>query len=185
MLRGELLTALALFGHDLTTNEASKRFNVFLHDRNTPLLPPDIRKVRNQDVVFGLAVSGGGCEIAWKWLKDNWDHIFKTWGTGHLITRFICSIVSPFSSDKKVKAVEEFFTTRKKPSFSRTLKQSIERVHINANWVRSIQKEEDLAWAVEEVPNQGRIGAAPAPDSHPAGFVDPLEESVLHRRNQS
>lgn len=45
MLRGEVLTALASFGHDLTLNEACRRFHVFLDDRNTPLLPPDIRKV--------------------------------------------------------------------------------------------------------------------------------------------
>ena len=45
MLRGEVLTALASFGHDLTLNEASRRFHAFLDDRNTPLLPPDIRRV--------------------------------------------------------------------------------------------------------------------------------------------
>jgi len=45
MLRGEILTALAVFGHDLTLEEASKRFQAFLENRNTPLLPPDIRKV--------------------------------------------------------------------------------------------------------------------------------------------
>lgn len=45
MLRGEVLTALAVFGHDPTLDEASRRFYVFLKDRNTPLLPPDLRKV--------------------------------------------------------------------------------------------------------------------------------------------
>lgn len=45
MLRGEILTALALFGHDGTLTEASTRFHAFLEDRNTPLLSPDIRRV--------------------------------------------------------------------------------------------------------------------------------------------
>lgn len=45
LLRGEVLTALAVFGHDPTLDEASKRFQAFLEDRNTPLLPPDIRRV--------------------------------------------------------------------------------------------------------------------------------------------
>ncbi|KAI5404022.1 variant 2, AP-1 complex subunit mu-1-like [Lathyrus oleraceus] len=44
LLRGEILTFLAKFGHDLTLNEASKRFQAYLEDRNTPLLPPDIRR---------------------------------------------------------------------------------------------------------------------------------------------
>lgn len=45
MLRGELLIALAAFGHDATINEANRRFHIFLEDRNTPVLPPDLRKV--------------------------------------------------------------------------------------------------------------------------------------------
>ena len=45
MLRGEVLTALAIYGHDLTLDEASRRFHAFLEERNTSLLPPDIRKV--------------------------------------------------------------------------------------------------------------------------------------------
>ena len=45
MLRGEVLTALAVFGHDETLKEAVRRFDAFLADRNTPLLPPDIRRV--------------------------------------------------------------------------------------------------------------------------------------------
>lgn len=212
MLRGELLTALALFGHDATLNEASKRFHVFLDDRNTRLLPPDLRRavyvavmqnvsssnrsgfdsllrvyretdlsqektrilgslgscrdpeiilellnflltseVRSQDVVYGLSVSREGREVAWKWLKDNWEHVSRTWGSGFLITRFVSAIVSPFSSFEKAKEIEEFFESRKKPSIARTLKQSLERVRINANWVQSIQNEKHFAEAVEEL----------------------------------
>ncbi|KAL5786402.1 hypothetical protein ACOSQ2_008794 [Xanthoceras sorbifolium] len=212
MLRGEILTALALLGHDETLNEACKRFHAFLDNRTTPLLPPDLRKaayvavmqkvsqsdksgyesllriyretdlsqektrilgslascpdaniildslnfllsseVRNQDAVFGLFVSREGRETAWKWLKDNWEYISKTWGSGFLITRFVSAVVSPFASLEKAEEVEEFFASRSKPSIARTLKQSIERVHINAKWVQSIQNEEHLADAVKEL----------------------------------
>lgn len=212
MLRGEILTALASFGDDATLKEASRRFEAFLDDRNSPLLPPDIRKaayvavmktvnssnrlgyesllrvyresdlsqektrilgslascpdhhiileslnfllgpeVRNQDAVFGLAVCQEGREIAWKWLKDNWDYISKTWGSGFLMTRFVSTIVSPFASYEKAIEVEEFFASRSKPAIARTLKQSIERVHINAEWVQSVQNEKYLAQAVQEL----------------------------------
>ncbi|XP_021673011.2 aminopeptidase M1 [Hevea brasiliensis] len=212
MLRGEILTALAVFGHDPTLNEASKRFHAFVDDRNTPLLPSDIRKaaymavmqrvstsnrsgfeyllrfygetdlsqertrilsslascpdpnivlevlnfvlsseVRSQDAVFGLAVSKEGRETAWTWLKDNWDYISKTWGSGLLITRFVSAIVSPFASFEKAKEVEEFFASRTISSIARTLKQSIERVNVNAKWVQSIQNENHLAEAVKEL----------------------------------
>jgi puromycin-sensitive aminopeptidase len=56
-----------------------------------------------------------------------------------------------FASFEKAKDIEEFFASRSKPSIARTLKQSIERVHINANWVQSIQDEEHLTEAVEEL----------------------------------
>lgn len=45
MLRGELLNALAAFGHDETITEAIRRFHIFLDDRNTAVLPPDLRRV--------------------------------------------------------------------------------------------------------------------------------------------
>nr|POF16052.1 aminopeptidase m1-a [Quercus suber] len=210
LLRGEVLTALAVFGHDLTLKEASRRFRAFLDDRNTPLLHPDIRKaayvavmrkastsnrfgyesllrvyretdlsqektrvlssltsspdpniilealnfllsseVRPQDAVLGLSVSREGRETAWTWLKDNWEHISKIWGSGYLITRFVNSIVSPFASFEKAEEIEEFFASRTKSKMARTLKQSIERVHINANWVQSVQREEHLAKALK------------------------------------
>ncbi|CAI0401332.1 unnamed protein product [Linum tenue] len=212
MLRGELMTALAVFGHDPTIDEAIRRFQAFLDDRNTPLLPPDVRRaayvavmqrvntsnkwgfesllkvyretdlsqektrilgslsscpdpnivlevlnflltpeVRSQDVVFGLAVSKEGRETAWEWLKENWEHISKTWGSGFLLTRFVSAIVSPFASFDKAKEVEEFFSTRTRPSIARTLKQSIERVHIKAKWAESIRNEKQLAEAVTEL----------------------------------
>lgn len=212
MLRGQVLTALAEFGDEPTLKEASRRFNAFLDDRSTPLLPPDIRRaayvavmqtvnasnrsgfesllrvyretdlsqektrilgslascpdpniilevlnfilspeVRSQDAVFGLAVCREGRETAWTWLKEHWEHIWKTYGSGFLVTRFVSAIVSPFSSFEKAKEVEDFFATRSKPSIARTLKQSIERVNINAQWVQSIQNEEYLAKTVSEL----------------------------------
>ncbi|XP_010432617.1 PREDICTED: aminopeptidase M1-like [Camelina sativa] len=213
MLRGEVLTALAAFGHDETLKEAVRRFDAYLADRNTSLLPPDIRRaayvavmqranksdksgyesllrvyretdlsqektrilgslascpdpvivqdvlnfvlsdeVRNQDAVYGLSgVSWEGREVAWKWLREKWEYIENTWGSGFLLTRFISAVVSPFASFEKAKEVEEFFATRTKPSMARTLKQSMERVHINTNWVESIKKEDNLTQLVAQL----------------------------------
>ncbi|CAM8961662.1 unnamed protein product [Rhodiola kirilowii] len=202
MLRGEILAALTVFGHDATCKEGSRRFKAFIEDNNTPLLPPDIRRsayvavmqkttssnrqdyesllkiyretdlseerarilsslpscpdldivlealnfllsneVRNQDAVIGLAVCKEGREVAWEWLKDNWEYISETWGTCCLIPEFISAIVSPFASIDKAKEVDAFFATRTTPSIARTLKQSIERIHINVGLVESIQSE--------------------------------------------
>jgi puromycin-sensitive aminopeptidase len=212
MLRGELLTVLASFGHDITLNEANRRFLIFLDDRNTPVLPPDLRRavyiavvqnasklnrfgydsllrvyretdlsqektrilgslascrdpeiineflnfllsseVRSQDAVYGLSVSREARDTAWNWLKVNWDRICETYGAGFLITRYVSAVVSPFTSYEKAEEVEQFFASRVKPYIARTLKQSLERVHINAAWVKSIQSEKNLTEAVKEL----------------------------------
>ncbi|XP_010937267.1 aminopeptidase M1-B [Elaeis guineensis] len=212
MLRGDLLTALVLLGHDMTRNEAVRRFYIFLNDRNTSLLPPDTRQatyisvmqtvsvsnrsgyesllriyretdeseervrvlsslsscpdpdivlevlnfllsseVRNQDAVYGLRVSREGRETAWRWLKENWDYISKTWESASLISDFIDYVVSPFSSKEKAEEIEVFFASRTKPSFARTLKQSLERVRINARWVQSIRNDYSLEEVVKEL----------------------------------
>lgn len=59
--------------------------------------------------------------------------------------------ISQFASLEKAKEIEEFFATRTKPSIARTLKQSIERVHINANWVQSVRNEEHLVQTLEKL----------------------------------
>jgi puromycin-sensitive aminopeptidase len=68
MLRGEILTALAVFGHDLTLNEASRRFHAFLDDRNTSLLPPDIRKVGEGNIDQFLVF----LHLQFQWIFMDW-----------------------------------------------------------------------------------------------------------------
>ncbi|XP_065630862.1 aminopeptidase M1 [Quercus suber] len=113
-------------------------------------------EVHTLDAVLGLGVSREGRETAWTWMKDNWEHISKTWGSGNLITHFVKSIVSPFASFEKAKEVEEFFASRTNSKIARTLKQSIERVHINANWVQRVHNEEHLDETVIKLICQGR-----------------------------
>uniref|UniRef100_A0A0D9VDT6 Aminopeptidase n=1 Tax=Leersia perrieri TaxID=77586 RepID=A0A0D9VDT6_9ORYZ len=212
LLRGTLLTALAELGHEATINEAVRRFNVFLEDRETPLLPPDVRKaayvalmqtvnksnkagyesllkiyretdlsqekvrilgslgscpdpdvvrdaldfmlspeVRNQDSIFLLrGVSAAGHEAAWAWLKEKWDYISDTF-SGTLLTYFVSTTVSPLRTDEMGDDAEEFFKSRTKANIARTVKQSIERVRINAKWVESTRAEANLGSVLKEI----------------------------------
>ncbi|KAL6604594.1 hypothetical protein ACP70R_043021 [Stipagrostis hirtigluma subsp. patula] len=212
LLRGTLFTALAELGHEATINEAVRRFNVFLEDRETSLLPPDVRKaayvalmqtvnktnkggyesllkiyretdlsqekvrvlgslasspdpdvvrealdfilspeVRNQDAIFVLrGVSSRAHEVAWQWLKENWDYISETF-SGTLLTYFVTVTVSPLATDEKGDEAEEFFKSRTKANIARTVKQSIERVRINAKWVKSTKGEADLSNVIKEL----------------------------------
>lgn len=62
-----------------------------------------------------------------------------------------CFPLVQFASFEKAKEVEEFFASHPMPSIARTLKQSLERVNINANWVQCVQNENSLADAVKEL----------------------------------
>ena len=56
-----------------------------------------------------------------------------------------------FASFEKAKEVEEFFASHAMPFIARTLRQSLERVNINANWVQNVQNENRLGDAVKEL----------------------------------
>ncbi|KAG9459294.1 hypothetical protein H6P81_003802 [Aristolochia fimbriata] len=102
-------------------------------------------EVRGQDVIYGLAgLSLEGRQTAWIWLKENWDLISSRWGSGGLLTQFISWIVTPFSSEDKADEIDAFFSTRVMPSIAMTLKQSIERVRINAKWVCKVREDHSL-----------------------------------------
>ncbi|KAM0866607.1 hypothetical protein ACQ4PT_042519 [Festuca glaucescens] len=109
-------------------------------------------EVRNQDAFYVLGgISLEGREVAWAWLQENWDHVVKTWPSSSLISDFVNSTVSPFTSEEKAAEVSEFFCTRVKPSFERALKQSLERVRISARWIESIKSEPNLAQTVHQL----------------------------------
>ncbi|XP_057851745.1 aminopeptidase M1 [Cryptomeria japonica] len=213
MLRGEILTALVALGHEETKQEGLKRFNIFLNDRSTQLLPADVRKaayvavmrnvtasdksayesllnvyretdlsqekvrilgslasspdpsvvrealdfsmspeVRNQDAVYVLfGTSSEGRETKWLWFKENWDLISKRWGSGFMITRFVSSSVSGFTTEEKADEIQAYFSTRKIPSIERTVSQSIERLRINAQWVKNVRQEKGLEDILQEL----------------------------------
>ncbi|XP_066327170.1 aminopeptidase M1-B-like isoform X2 [Miscanthus floridulus] len=109
-------------------------------------------EVRNQDSFYILGgISLEGQEVAWTWLKENWDYVLKTWKSSSLISDFIKSIVPPFTSEEKATEVTEFFAGRIKPSFERALKQSLERVRISSRWIESIRSEPKFGQTVQEL----------------------------------
>ncbi|KAK3121643.1 hypothetical protein QOZ80_8BG0657850 [Eleusine coracana subsp. coracana] len=113
-------------------------------------------EVRNQDSFYILGgISLEGREVAWTWLKKNWDYVLKTWPSSSLISDFINSIISPFTSEAKAAEVSEFFAGCIKPSFERALKQSLERVRISARWIESIRSEPSLGQTVHELLQSG------------------------------
>lgn len=63
----------------------------------------------------------------------------------------MCVPTFQFVSDEKANEVKEFFASRTEPSIARTLKQSLERVQVNAKWVQSMRNEKSLGEVVKEL----------------------------------
>ncbi|KAH7547130.1 hypothetical protein FEM48_Zijuj01G0276600 [Ziziphus jujuba var. spinosa] len=102
-------------------------------------------EVRFQDINYGLAgLNEECCEVAWKWMKENWDLILAKYGVEMLLANFINCIVALFCSNEKADEVEAFFESRTYPSIARTLKRALERIRIKARWVENIKQDQSL-----------------------------------------
>ena len=106
--------------------------------------------VRSQDtirVMVGVASNRQGRELAWQFLKDNWEEFDRRYGEGGFAIMRLVSISSLFTTDEKRQEVEEFFAANPVPSADRTIRQGLERMAINIAWLD--KNREDLAsWLV-------------------------------------
>ncbi|XP_024545712.1 aminopeptidase M1 isoform X1 [Selaginella moellendorffii] len=93
MLRGDLMLALVLFGHEPTVIEAKERFYEFLKDRNTSRLPADIRKAAYSAVMRSVTAAD----------KSGYDallQIYRETDLGQERTRILSCLAA--SSDTEV-----------------------------------------------------------------------------------
>ncbi|XP_037441407.1 aminopeptidase M1-C-like [Triticum dicoccoides] len=108
-------------------------------------------EVRNQDAYILLrGIQPEAREISWNWLKENWERMSKTF-SGISVENFVKNIVPLFTSNEKAAEISNFFATRTKPEFERTLKQNLENVRISARWAEGIRSEPGLAQTVREL----------------------------------
>ena len=94
--------------------------------------------VRSQDtirVMVHIASNPNGSELAWQFLKDNWDEFDRRYGEGGFAIMRLVSIASVFTTREKREEVREFFDTHPVPSAERTIRQALERMSNNIAWL--------------------------------------------------
>ena len=70
---------------------------------------------------------------AWDFMRDNWEAIFKQFGSGQfLLARMIKMCCSGFVDETRADEVEAFFAKNTVPSAGRTVQQVIEKIRANA-----------------------------------------------------
>ena len=95
-------------------------------------------RVRSQDtvsLVIGVAVNRIGGDLAWEFIKSNWDEFNRRYGAGGFAIMHLVSIIGRFTTLEHAADVEAFFAEHPAPGAQRTIQQSLERIRINAKWL--------------------------------------------------
>ena len=98
--------------------------------------------------------------MGWQFVKDNWSTFHTRYfrSSFSLLARIISSSTSSFSSLKDMQDVEDFFSGRDQTSIDRTVRQSVERIRLQASWLE--RNRDPVAKWLHQFVRIGRIAAA-------------------------
>ena len=94
--------------------------------------------VRLQDTIFvvsAVAANTRGRDIAWEFLKDQWDEFDRRYGGGGFGLMRLVSITNAFTTNDKRDDVAAFFEAHPTPTAERTIRQALERITLNVAWL--------------------------------------------------
>ncbi len=116
--------------------------------------------VRFQDapiVIRGVATSrpSVGRDLAWTFIKTNWDELYRRYSPSGFLIRGLAAVPETFASADRAREIEAFFKGHPSPGVRRTVKQVMEKIRVNAAWLR--RNDKDLAsWFREHAARTGR-----------------------------
>ena len=100
--------------------------------------------VRNQDVVSlvtSVANNNLGLTMAWDFVKNNWPEFDRRYGDGGFAIMRLVAMTGNFISSREADDVKAFFDRNPTPSAARTIKQSLERINLNAAWLERYDRD--------------------------------------------
>ena len=107
-------------------------------------------EVRVHDTVSVITLVAGntqGRDLAWQFLKDNWAELDRRYGEGGFAIMRLVGIASAFTTPEMRDDVERFFTDNPAPGGERTVRQALERIRLNAAWLKR-NRDELAGWFV-------------------------------------
>ena len=103
-------------------------------------------RVRYHDtiqVVSGVAANRLGRDMAWDFVKENWDEFSRRYSDGLFALSRLVGITARFTTQERLDDVEGFFDEHPTPAADRAISQSLETVRLNVAWLA--KNREDLA----------------------------------------
>ena len=95
-------------------------------------------RVRYHDtiqVVSGVAANRLGRDMAWDFVKDNWDEFSRRYSDGLFALSRLVGITARFTTKQRLDDVEGFFDEHPTPAADRAISQSLETVRLNIAWL--------------------------------------------------
>ena len=102
------------------------------------------KEVRSQNLfvpISKMAANPYGKELIWPWIKKNWNKIVVRFGVGNPLLNRIIGTMAIESNIKKEQEVKCFFKKHKTPGTEMKLAQTLERIRINSNFLKTVQQE--------------------------------------------
>jgi len=104
----------------------------------------DADKVRTQDVFYvyaGLGANPKSREATWKYVRENFATFQKRFSAGMaLLPRIIASATQYFVTEEKAVEVEQFFAEHPVEEAARSIKQTLETIRIQHQWLERDSK---------------------------------------------
>ena len=97
---------------------------------------PEVRVQDGVLVMGGVAGNQHGRDLAWSFMKENWKEIDRRYGSGGFAITRLVAVTGAFTSMERHEDVERFFKDNPTPSAARTIRQSLERIRLNAAWLK-------------------------------------------------
>ena len=95
-------------------------------------------RVRYHDtiqVVSGVASNRMGRDMAWDFVKENWDEFSRRYSDGLFALSRLVGITARFTTQERLDDVEGFFDEHPTPAADRAISQSLETVRLNVAWL--------------------------------------------------
>ena len=99
-------------------------------------LSEDVRNHETIPVISGVASNRHGRDLAWEFVKENWDELDRRYGEGGFGLMYLVSLTGGFTTLEQMDDVERFFHDHPAPAAERTIRQSLERIRLNIAWLK-------------------------------------------------
>jgi puromycin-sensitive aminopeptidase len=98
-------------------------------------LSDNLRAQDSPRILYAVFVNENGRNIAWDFVVSHWEVYKKKYAGGHGFSR-VMEAVGVFTTDKMADTVENFFEKNPTPEIDRTIKQIVEKIRANADWLK-------------------------------------------------